>query len=150
MKLLGRYVLTSLVQMSLRWVLLHVLPALSIVDLHPVVLAILHFAGILESLGEQIAKVVVVGSVLEAKIADIGEIFVKFLCRTISANSDDKDKPAHTWEAIAKVLDRRRLFLLSDFLVFLLIGRSLEALPGQATAEEIHENVTQCFEIVSP
>jgi hypothetical protein len=41
------------------------LPALSVVQLHPVVLAILDLAGALESLSEQLAEVVVIRRVLE-------------------------------------------------------------------------------------
>lgn len=79
-ELLGRHVLTALVQVSLRWMLLHVLPALPVVDLHPVILAIFHLAGVLESLREKVAEVVVVRCVLEAEVTDVREIFVKFLC----------------------------------------------------------------------
>jgi len=58
-------------QVCLTGVLLHSLPALAIVELHPVVLAVLNLAAVLECLSEQIAQVVVVGCVLEAKVADV-------------------------------------------------------------------------------
>jgi len=46
-----------------------------------------------------------------------------------------------TGKAIAKILDRCCLLLLSDLFVFLLIGSSLEPLPRQATSQEIHEHM---------
>lgn len=54
-----------------------------------------------------------------------------------------------TRKALAKLLDRRALLLLSDLLVLLLVRRRLEPLPGQTAAEEVHENVTEGFEVVS-
>jgi hypothetical protein len=62
-----------------RGVGLHDFPALAVVKLHPVVLAILNLAGALEGLGEELAQVVVVGSVLEAEIANVAEVLVEFL-----------------------------------------------------------------------
>lgn len=55
------------------------LPALSVVQLHPVVLAILNLAGALESLSEQLAEIVVVWCVLETKVSDVAQVFVKLL-----------------------------------------------------------------------
>jgi hypothetical protein len=62
-----------------RGVGLHNFPALAVVKLHPVVLTILNLAGALEGLGEELAQVVVVGSVLEAEIANVAEVLVEFL-----------------------------------------------------------------------
>lgn len=58
-------------QVSLTGVLLHGLPALAVVQLHPIVLAIFNLATILQCLSEQIAQVVVVGSVLKAEVANV-------------------------------------------------------------------------------
>ena len=58
-------------QVCLTGVLLHSLPALAVVELHPVVLAVLDLATVLEGLSEQIAQVIVVGCIFEAKVADI-------------------------------------------------------------------------------
>ena len=63
-----------------RWVRLHDLPALSIVELHPVVLAILNLPSALKRLGEELAQIVVVRGVLESEITDIAEVLVEFLC----------------------------------------------------------------------
>lgn len=69
-------------QMCLTGVLLHGLPALAVVQLHPVVLAVLNLATVLQCLGEQIAQVVVVGCVLKAKVADVRQVLVELLCET--------------------------------------------------------------------
>ena len=53
-----------------------------------------------------------------------------------------------TREAIAEILDRSCLLLLANLLVFLLVGCSLETLPWKTTSKEVHENVTQGFQIV--
>jgi hypothetical protein len=41
------------------------------VELHPIVLAILYFSSILQRLGEQIPKIVIIWRVLESEISDI-------------------------------------------------------------------------------
>lgn len=67
-------------QVSLAGVLLHGLPALAVVQLHPIVLAVLNLATVLQCLGEEVAQVVVVGCVLEAKVANVRKVLVEFLC----------------------------------------------------------------------
>jgi len=67
-----------------RRVRLHDLPALPVVQLHPVVLAILDLAGALEGLGKELAQVVVVGGVLESKVADVAEVLVELLCSELA------------------------------------------------------------------
>lgn len=54
-----------------------------------------------------------------------------------------------TWESITEILNRCGLFLLSNLLILLLVSRSFETLPGQSAPEEVHEDVTECFEIIS-
>lgn len=49
-----------------------------------------------------------------------------------------------------KLRDRRRLLLLANLLILLLVCGSLEALPRQATAQEIQEHVPEALEVVSP
>jgi len=56
----------------------------------------------------------------------------------------------HTWEAIAQVLDGRRLLLLANLFVLLLVRGSLETLPRETSAEKVHEDVTQRLEVISP
>lgn len=79
---------------------------------HPVVLAILDLPRGLQSLSKETTKIVIVRFVFEAEAADVAEILLKLL-----------------GEIRAKVLDRRRLFLLANLLVLLLVGGSLETLP---------------------
>lgn len=109
-------------------------PALSriLIDLHPVVLAILDLTGVLESLGKELAEIVVVGCVFKAEVADVGEVLAKLF-----------------GEALAEVLDGGGLLLLTNLFILLLVGSSLETLPRQTTAEEVHEDVTEGLEIVS-
>jgi hypothetical protein len=47
------------------------LPALSVVQLHPIVLAILNLAGALESLSKQLAEIVVIRRVFETQLSDV-------------------------------------------------------------------------------
>lgn len=113
-------------------VVLGSLPALAVVELHPIILSILNLAGALESLGEEVAKIVVIWSILESKVADVAEVLVELL-----------------WEAIAKLGNWRRLLLLSDLLVLLLVGRSLQSLPWKASTEKVHEDVSESLEIIA-
>lgn len=53
-----------------------------------------------------------------------------------------------TREAVAEILDGSGLLLLTDLLVLLLVGSSLEALPWESASEEVHENVAQGFQVV--
>jgi hypothetical protein len=55
----------------------------------------------------------------------------------------------HTWETIAEILDRGGLLLLSNLLVLLLVRGSLQALPRQSAAQEVHEDVAKGLEVVS-
>lgn len=43
-----------------------------------------------------------------------------------------------------------RLLLLSNLLVLLLVGCSLQTLPGKTTAKEVHEDVTERLQVISP
>ena len=78
------------------------------------------------------AKVVVIGRVFEAKIADVRQVVRKGLR-----------------EAVAENLDVGRLFLFAYLFVLLLVGCSLEALPRKSAAEEVHKNMTQSLEIIT-
>jgi len=107
-------------------------PALAAVELHPVVLAILDLASVLQRSGEEFAKVVVVGLVLKAQVADVREVLVELLR-----------------VAITEVLDRSRLLLLYNLFVLLLVRSSLQALPGKTPAEEVHENVAEGLQVIT-
>jgi hypothetical protein len=45
--------------------------------------------------------------------------------------------------------DRRRLLLLADLFVFLLVGRGLETLPRQSSAKEVEEDMAEGLQVVS-
>lgn len=109
-------------------------PALSriLADLHPIVFAVFDFTSVLESLGEEFTQVVVIGSVFEAEVAYIREILVELL-----------------GETFAQVFDGSRLLLLSNLLVLLLVRGSLETLPRKTASEEVHENMTQRFQVIT-
>lgn len=113
--------------------LVHRVPALGVLaDLHPVVLAILHLAGVLQRLGEEVSEVIVVGGVLESKVSHVRQVLVELLR-----------------EALAQILNRSCLLLLANLLVLLLVGSSLQTLPGQTSSEEVHEDMAKSLEIVT-
>lgn len=60
------------------------LPALSIVELHPIVFAVFDLSRALQRLREKLPQVVVIGSVLKAKVADVAQVLVEFLCKVVS------------------------------------------------------------------
>lgn len=53
-----------------------------------------------------------------------------------------------TWVAFAEHLDGCGHFLLTDAFVLLPLGGSLEALPGQRTQVEIHEDISQRLQVI--
>ena len=58
------------------------LPALAVVEHHPVVHAILGLARIFKNLGEELSQEVVVGRLLEAELANIVEVDGELFCRS--------------------------------------------------------------------
>lgn len=85
-----------------------------------------------EQVAEEFAEVRVVRLVVEAE----GATIVKEDAKLIR-------------EATAKQVGGRGHLLLHDAVILLLLGRSLETLPRELTAEEVHENVGERFEIVT-
>lgn len=55
-----------------------------------------------------------------------------------------------TRKSFAQVLDRSSLFLLANLLVLLLVRRGFQSLPWETSSQEVHENVTQSFQVISP
>lgn len=51
--------------------------------------------------------------------------------------------------SFAKNLDGRGHFLLTDSLVLLSLGRSLEALPGQGAQVEVHQHIAERLQVVT-
>jgi len=65
-------------------------------------------------------------------------------------STTERGRERRTGKALGELLDRRRLLLLADLLVLLLVGGRLEALPREAAAQEVHEDVPERLEVVSP
>lgn len=55
----------------------------------------------------------------------------------------------NTREAFAQLLDWCSLLLFSDFLVLLFVCSRFEPLPGKASAQKIHEDMSKSFQVVS-
>ena len=55
-----------------------------------------------------------------------------------------------TWVAFAENLDGRGALCVADPLVALLECLSLQTLPGETTAQEVHEHVAQRLQVVPP
>lgn len=68
-----------------RWVGFHYLPALPIVQLHPVVLAVLNLPSTLQRLSEEFAQVIVVRCILKAEVTHIAQILIELLCGLLTA-----------------------------------------------------------------
>lgn len=115
-------------------VVLHGVPSLSRIlrNFHPVILAVLNIASVLEGLSEELAEVVVVRGIFETEVANISQVLAELL-----------------GEALAKILDGGCLLLLANLLVLLLVSSSLETLPRKAATEEVEENMTKRLEIVT-
>lgn len=109
------------------------LPALSSIQQHPVVHAIVSLASSSESLGEQVTQKVVVWGFCETKFSDIVEINGEFL-RVI----------------FDKLGNRSCLLLLANLFVLLLVRCSLETLPGQSASQKVKEDVPQTLEVIPP
>jgi hypothetical protein len=126
------------------------LPSFTIVELHPIILSILNLSAVLQGLSEQVTKEVVVRSVLEAEIADVAQVLVELVWWIdVSDRHRVLGRQQLTRESFAQLLDGRGLLLLSDLLVLLLVGSSLQTLPGKPASQKIHEDMTQCLQIVS-
>ena len=85
-----------------------------------------------EEVAENLAKVRVVRLIIEAERARVVEVDGKFV-----------------GEAPAKDFGRRRHLLLHDAVVFLLLGGSLETLPGKRAAAEVEHDIAERLHVVS-
>lgn len=110
------------------------LPSLSVVQLHPIVFAILYLAGALQCLCEQFTEIVIIGRVLKAKIAHITQVLVELLCDILVQVQISNREMLRTRERITQVLNGSGLLLLANLLVLLLVGGRLQSLPGEPTA----------------
>lgn len=85
-----------------------------------------------EKVSEKLAKVRVVGLVVEAKSTGVIQEDAKLV-----------------GEAAAKDVGRSGHLLLHDSIVFLLLGRGLQSLPRESASKEVHENVGERFQIIA-
>ncbi|CAN7937863.1 unnamed protein product, partial [Ixodes hexagonus] len=80
---------------------------------------------------EDLPQILVVWRLLEAEASAVVEVHGE-LCR----------------EAFAQHLDGRRHLFLADLLILLFLGGCLEALPGEAAAVEVHEDIAHRLHVV--
>lgn len=85
-----------------------------------------------EQVAEELAEVGVVGLVVEAESTSIVQ--------------EDAELVR---EATAEKIGRRRHLLLHDAVVLLLLGGSLETLPGKGAAQEVHKNVGERLQVIA-
>ena len=104
---------------------------MSVVQLHPVVHRVVVVSIIFHRGREQFPQEIVIWGLVEGEFADIVQVDGKLLRI-----------------AFDEFGDGCRLFLLSNLLVLLLVGRRLESLPRETATEEVEENVTKRLEIV--
>jgi len=108
------------------------LPTLTVVQLHPVVHLIVLVSIVLHGRCEQFSQEVVIGRLIKGKFSHVIEVNSKFLR-----------------VALDQLRNRSRLFLFSNLFVLLFVGSRLETLPRKSAAEEVEEDVTKRFEIVT-
>lgn len=66
-----------------------VFPTSTVVQLHPVVLPIFNFPCVLQGLSEEVSQIVIIGSVLETEVANVGQILVEFICNFSSQQGSE-------------------------------------------------------------
>lgn len=103
-----------------------------------------------EEIAEELAEVRVVRLIVEAQCSAVVEVDAK--------SAGIRVRPFHdvsvAWdplvrESTAKELCGRGHLLLHNAVVLLLLGGSLETLPGERPSEEVHEDISQRFHVVS-
>jgi hypothetical protein len=120
----------------------------------PVIYAIVNVVIILHHFGKEFAQEVIIGRFLETKFADIIEVDAELLCTSHDETGQKEPNKVigllqFTRIAFAKFLYKRCLLLLTDLFVLLLVRRRFETLPRQASAKEVHKNVTERLEIIT-
>lgn len=99
----------------------------------PIENAIVYVTFFLEEVGEKLSEIVVVGGFEELELPHVAHVYGEFF-----------------GVALAEDLDRSVSLTVADLLVALLERVGFEALPGEGTAQEVHEHVADGFEVVSP
>lgn len=108
------------------------LPAAAAVDLHPVVFTVFHFSGITERFGQDLTEMIVVWSLLKSEVSAVFKVFSEFL-----------------WYTGAEFSNGNSGLFVTNLFVLLLVGLSLQSLPGESTTQEVDEDVTKGLEIIS-
>lgn len=85
-----------------------------------------------KEVSEELAEVRIIGLVVKAKSTGVVQKYAKFIGK-----------------ATAKEIGRCGHLLLHDTVILLLFSSGLETLPGECTAEEIHENISKRLEVIS-
>lgn len=120
----------------------------------PVELAVVAVALAIEEVLEQAPQVIVVGRLEEVQTAHVpqigGELLRMVLAQTLQICETVNMLPLLSHTLLATHLDRGGALRVADLLVALLERVSLEALPRQRAAQEIHEHVTERLQIVAP
>lgn len=99
---------------------------------HPVEDEVILVAHAIEEILEELPKVANIGLLLELEAAAVVQIDAKLV-----------------GQVLCQSLDRRRQFLVTDFLILFLLCASWEALPGQTAFIEVHEDEAERLKIVS-
>ena len=98
----------------------------------PVVDIIERIAVGLEHLPEQLAAVVVVGSLVELEVTAVA-----------------KQSPELGRQSFAELSHRNVLLLQTDLVIFILLVCCLQTLPRQLSAEEVEEHICEALEVIS-
>lgn len=98
----------------------------------PVELRIVHVAFSLEQILEEFSQILVIWSFKEVKSSNVTQVGGHFF-----------------WLVFAEHLYRSSSLRVADLLVPFLQGVCLQALPRQRASKEVHEHVTESFEIIS-
>mmetsp|Transcript_17046 Transcript_17046/g.26332 ORF Transcript_17046/g.26332 Transcript_17046/m.26332 type:complete len:339 (-) Transcript_17046:210-1226(-) len=99
---------------------------------HPVVLVVVVVPSLVHEILEDLAHVVIVGAFLKLEVAAVLQVLVEFL-----------------WKTAGQRLDCRGNLLVLDAVVLVVLGLALEALPREAALQEVDQNETNTFEVVS-
>lgn len=124
-------------------------PALASVQKHPVINAILRLGEGLHDLAEELPQKVIVGCLFEAEFADIVHVDAELLCTGVR-RWKQWGMRGLTWEALAQLFNGGALFFLANLFVLLLVCGRPQTLPWQTTTKEVHKDMAQRLQVVSP
>jgi hypothetical protein len=103
----------------------------------PIEHTVINVAVVLHDLCEQFPEKVIIRCFFESQLPDVIQIDPEFLWTTIVRSRGWKkfaDGVALTRKPVTELLDKGRLLLLTDLLIFLLVCSSFESLPRKASS----------------